>query len=154
HFDDTFAVTNELRTRGTEHLLAAAGAVGVRRFVAQSYTGWANSREGAPVKTEDDPLDPNPPAAMRRTLDGIRRVEQLTTEAALEGVALRYGNFYGPGASDELAELVRARKLPLVGDGAGIWPWCHVDDAASATVAAAEGRALGVFNVVDDDPAP
>ncbi len=153
-FDQTFAATNELRTRGTEHLLAAADAIGVRRFVAQSYTGWPNAREGGPVKREEDPLDPRPPAAMRRTLGAIRRLEQLVTTARLEGLALRYGSFYGPGASDELVQLVRARKLPLVGGGTGIWSWVHVDDAAAATVAAVEGRATGIVNVVDDDPAP
>jgi nucleoside-diphosphate-sugar epimerase len=153
-FDESFAVTNELRTRGTEHLLAAADAVGVRRFVAQSYTGWPNAREGGPVKTEEDPLDAHPPAAMRKTLEAIRRLEALVTAARLEGVVLRYGSFYGPGASDELVQLVRARRLPLVGGGTGIWSWLHIDDAAGATVVAVEGRATGVFNVVDDDPAP
>jgi len=153
-FDRTFATTNELRTRGTEHLLAAGQAAGARRFVAQSYTGWPNIREGGPVKTEEDPFDPEPPAQMRESLDAIRRLEHLVAAAPLEGVVLRYGSFYGPGAWDELVALVRSRKLPLVGDGAGVWSWLHVDDAAAATVAAVEGRATGVFNVVDDDPAP
>ncbi len=154
HFDDTFAVTNELRTRGSEHLLAAAGAVGVRRFVAQGYTGWPYAREGGPVKTEEDPLDPNPPATMRRSLEALRRQEELIAAASLEGLVLRYGSFYGPGASDELVELVRSRKLPLVGDGAGVWSWIHVADAAAATVAAVEGNVTGVLNVCDDEPAP
>jgi nucleoside-diphosphate-sugar epimerase len=155
HFDDAFAVTNELRTRGTEHLLAAAEAVGVRRFVAQGYTGWPYARDGGRLKTEDDPFDPRPPAAMRRTLDALRRQEELVAAAPLDGVVLRYGSFYGPGASDELVELVRRRKLPLVGDGAGIWSWIHVDDAAAATVAAVEGgETTGALNVCDDEPAP
>lgn len=155
HFDDTFAVTNELRTRGTANLLAAAHAVGVRRFVAQGYTGWPYPRTGGPVKTEEDPFDPTPPApAMRRTLDALIRQEELVASAPLDGVVLRYGSFYGPGASDELVELVRGRKLPLVGDGAGVWSWTHVVDAASATVAAIEGTPTGVFNVCDDEPAP
>jgi nucleoside-diphosphate-sugar epimerase len=155
HFDDTFAVTNKLRTRGTEHLLTAADAVGVRRFVAQGYTGWPYPRDGGPVKTEDDPFDPDPPApAMRRTLDALIRQEELVRSAPLDGVVLRYGSFYGPGASDELVEMVRRRKVPLVGDGAGVWSWIPVDDAAAATVAAAEGSATGVFNVCDDEPAP
>ncbi|HZO50150.1 MAG TPA: NAD(P)-dependent oxidoreductase [Gaiellaceae bacterium] len=153
HFDDSFAVTNELRTRGTEHLLAAAEAVGVRRFVAQGYTGWTNAREGGAVKTEEDSLDVAPPRAMRRTLEALRRQEDLLARAPLETVALRYGSFYGPGASDELVELVRKRKLPLVGEGSGVWSWIHIDDAAAATVAAVEANATGVFNVVDDEPA-
>jgi nucleoside-diphosphate-sugar epimerase len=153
HFDDSFAVTNELRTRGTEHLLAAAVAVGVRRFVAQGYTGWTNAREGGAVKTEEDPLDPEPPRAMRRTLDALRQQEELLARAPLETVVLRYGSFYGPGASDELVELVRKRKLPLVGDGSGVWSWIHIDDAAAATVAAIETSVTGVFHVVDDEPA-
>src|SRR5262249_10866599 len=106
------------------------------------------------VKTEEDPLDPEPPAAMRGTLDAIRRLERLVTAAPLEGVVLRYGSFYGPRASDELVELVRRRKLPLVGDGAGVWSWGHVEDAAAATVSAVESRVTGVCNVVDDEPAP
>jgi len=153
HFDQAFAVTNELRTRGTEHLLAAAHAAGARRIVAQSYGGWPSAREGGPVKTEDDPLDPSPPASMRRTLEGLRRLEQLVATAPLEGVSLRYGSFYGPGATDELVALVRRRKLPIVGDGAGVWSWIHIRDAAAATVAAVESRPTGVFNVVDDEPA-
>jgi nucleoside-diphosphate-sugar epimerase len=155
HFDEAFAVTNELRTRGTEHLLAAADAVGVRRFLAQSYTGWPYPRTGGPVKSEEEPFDRNPPApAMRRTLEALIRQEELVAASSREGVILRYGSFYGPGASNELVELVRARKLPLVGGGTGIWSWIHVDDAASATVAAVEGEAIGVFNVCDDEPAP
>jgi nucleoside-diphosphate-sugar epimerase len=154
HFDDGFAVTNELRTRGTEHLLAAADATGVRRFVGQSYTGWPNIRDGGSVKTEEDPFDPAPPAAQAKTLTAILEGERLVPAAGLEGVMLRYGSFYGPGASEPLVELVRARKLPLVGAGSGVWSWIHIDDAAAATVAAVEGRAEGVFNVVDDDPAP
>jgi nucleoside-diphosphate-sugar epimerase len=154
HFDRAFAVTNELRTRGTDNLLAAAEAVGVRRFVAQSFTGWPNVREGGPVKTEDDPLDPDPPAAQTETLRGIRYVEDAVRNARLEGVALRYGGFYGPGASDAFVDLVRKRKLPVVGGGTGIWSWVHIDDAAAATVAAVEGGPAGVYNVVDDEPAP
>ncbi len=154
HFDDTFAVTNELRTRGTEHLLAAADAVGVRRFIAQGYTGWPYARSGGPVKTEEDPFDPQAPApAMQLSLDALIRQEELVRAAPLQGVVLRYGSFYGPGASEPLVELVRARKLPLVGDGAGVWSWIHVDDAAAATVAAIESDVTGVFNVCDDEPA-
>jgi nucleoside-diphosphate-sugar epimerase len=155
HFDESFAATNELRTRGTEHLLAAADAVRVCRFVAQGYTGWPYAREGGPVKTEADPFDTQAPAAaMQRTLHALLRQEELVTRTQLDGVVLRYGSFYGPGASDVLVELVRARKVPLIGDGAGVWSWIHIDDAAAATVAAIEGGATGVFNVVDDEPAP
>jgi 2-alkyl-3-oxoalkanoate reductase len=154
HFDDTFAVTNELRTTGTGNLLAAAEAVGVRRFVAQSFTGWPNAREGGAVKTEADPLDSDPPRNQARTLAAIRRLEVSVLNATLEGIVLRYGSLYGPGASEELVELVRRRKLPIVGGGGGVWSWIHIDDAASATVAAVERGKRGRFNVVDDEPAP
>jgi len=154
HFDETFAVTNDLRTRGTDHLLAAAEAVGVRRFVAQSFTGWPNARTGGGPATEDEPLDADPPAAQAKSLAAILRLEESVVGAPLDGIALRYGAFYGPGASDELVEYVRRRKLPVVGSGAGVWSWIHIADAAAATVAAAERGGRGVFNVVDDDPAP
>jgi 2-alkyl-3-oxoalkanoate reductase len=152
-FDRWFALTNELRTRGTEHLLAAAQAGGVTRFIAQGYTGWSNIRTGGPVKTEDDPLDPNPAKNQRAALAAIRFLERTVTEAPLEGIVLRYGNFYGPGASKALVEMIRKRKLPIVGDGAGIWSWTHLDDAAAATVAALERGRRGVYNIVDDEPA-
>jgi nucleoside-diphosphate-sugar epimerase len=154
-FDRDFAVTNELRTAGTDHLLAAAAAAaGVRRFVAQSYTGWDNIREGGPVKTEEDPLDPSPPAAQRQTLAAIRHLERAVLGAApMEGIVLRYGSFYGPGASDAFAVLIRKRKVPVIGDGAGIWSFLHISDAAAAAVAALEHGTPGVYNVVDDEPA-
>jgi nucleoside-diphosphate-sugar epimerase len=151
-FDDWFAVTNELRTRGTEHLIAAARAAGVKRVVAQSYTGWTNLRSGSPVKTELDPLDPNPARAQRRSLAAIRDLEKAV-RGMPEGIALRYGNLYGPGASESLVQLVRARRLPIIGDGSGVWSWIHLHDAATATVAALEHGAPGVYNVVDDEPA-
>jgi 2-alkyl-3-oxoalkanoate reductase len=154
HFDDTFAVTNELRTTGTDHLLAATEAVGVRRFAAQSFTGWTNAREGSGLKAEADPLDPHPPKNQTKTLAAIRRLEVSVLNAQLEGIVLRYGSFYGPGASEELVELVRRRKLPIVGGGGGVWSWIHLDDAASATVAALERGRRGRFNIVDDEPAP
>jgi nucleoside-diphosphate-sugar epimerase len=151
-FDRTFAVTNELRTVGTDNLLAAARAAGVRRFVAQSFTGWPNERTGGPIKTEDDPLDPNPPKWQQQSLAAINYVEQSVLAAPVEGVVLRYGMFYGPDASDEMIDLVRKRRMPIVGDGGGIWSMIHIDDAASATVAAvAAGQ--GIYNIVDDDPA-
>jgi len=154
HFDKWFAVTNQLRTQGTEHLLNAAKATGVRRFIAQSYTGWNNIREGGPVKTEVDPFDPKPAKAQSESLAAMRFVEHAVLEAAPEGIVVRYGNFYGPGASAGLVELVRKRRLPIVGDGAGVWSWLHLDDAAAATVAALERGRRGVYNIVDDDPAP
>jgi len=154
NFDRGFATTNELRTRGTDHLLTAAQAAGVRRFVVQSYTGWPNAREGGPVKTEQDPLDPRPPKAQSETLAAIRYMEEAVLDAPVEGMILRYGSFYGPGASDPLVELIRKRKFPIVGGGEGVWSWIHIDDAAAATVAAVERGSPGIYNIVDDDPAP
>jgi nucleoside-diphosphate-sugar epimerase len=153
HFDRWFATTNELRTRGTEHLLAAAQAARVERFIAQSYTNWTNIRDGGGIKTEDDPFDPNPPKQQSETLAAIRFLEQAVLAAPLQGIILRYGNFYGPGASESLVELVKKRKMPLVGDGGGVWSWIHLDDAAAAAVAAVERGKRGVYNIVDDEPA-
>jgi nucleoside-diphosphate-sugar epimerase len=153
-FDKWFHTTNELRTAGTKHLLAAADAAGVRKFVAQSYTGWTNPRVGGPVKTENDPLDHDPARWQRETIEAIRFVESVVPTAQLEGIVLRYGNFYGPGASDELVSLVKKRKMPMIGNGAGIWSWIHLDDAAAATVAAVERGNAGIYNIVDDEPAP
>ena len=158
HFDRDFALTNRLRTEGTNHLLSAGQAVGVQRFVAQSYFG-AYARTGAAVKSEEDPFDPSPAREMRETLAAIRYVEEAVLDARwTEGVVLRYGAFYGPGTSiapgGEQAEMVRKRKFPLVGDGGGVWSFIHVADAATATVAAVEHGKRGVYNVVDDDPAP
>jgi nucleoside-diphosphate-sugar epimerase len=153
HFDRTFAVTNRLRTAGTDNLLAAARASGVRRFVAQSYTGWPNERTGGSVKTETDPLDTTPPKEQRESMAAIRHLERAVVEAPLEGVVLRYGTLYGPGASDEMVALVRKRSMPIAGDGGGIWSMLHIDDAAGAAVAALE-RGQGIYNVADDEPAP
>jgi nucleoside-diphosphate-sugar epimerase len=157
--DEEFALTNRLRTEGTNHLLSAAHAVGARRFVAQSYAGWPSARVGGPVKTEDDPLDPSPVESMRRTHDAIRHLESAVVGAeGLEGLVLRYGGFYGPGTSiDEEgahADLIRRRRFPIVGSGAGVWSFVHIDDAAAATVAAVERGPAGIYNIVDDDPAP
>jgi nucleoside-diphosphate-sugar epimerase len=156
HFDREFARTNELRTRGTDHLLAAADAVGVQRFLAQSFTGWPNERRGGPVKTEDDPLEPDPPG-QRESLEAIRYLEQAVLNAApIVGIVLRYGTFYGPGTgfAEEFPALIRKRKLPLVGGGGAVWSFVHIDDAAAATVIAIERGAPGIYNIVDDDPAP
>jgi 2-alkyl-3-oxoalkanoate reductase len=153
-FDRVFAATNRLRTEGTDHLLAAAAAAGARRFVAQSYTGWTNIRSGTPVKSEEDPLDLDPPAWQQETLAAISRLERTVLAAApMHPVVLRYGSFYGPGASDDLVSLVRKRRVPIIGDGAGIWSFLHIHDAAAATVAALGHGGPGVYNVVDDEPA-
>jgi len=160
HFDRDFAQTNRLRTEATDHLLSAGQAVGVRRFVAQGIAGYgAYARTGGPVKSEEDPLDPAPAQEMRETLAAIRHLEEVVLGARwTEGIVLRYGAFYGPGTSmapgAEQVELVRRRKFPLVGDGGGVWSFIHVADAAEATVAAVERGNRGVYNIVDDDPAP
>jgi 2-alkyl-3-oxoalkanoate reductase len=153
HFDRWFATTNQLRTAGTQHLLAAANAAGVGRFVAQSYTGWANIRDGGRIKSEEDPLDPHPAKAQTQAMAAIKFLEQAVTTAPQDGVVLRYGNFYGPGASEAIVELVRKRQMPIIGDGGGVWSWLHLDDAAAATVAAIERGDRGVYNIVDDEPA-
>ena len=150
-FDRTFGPTSLLRTAGLDHLLAAAAAQGVPRFIAQSYAGWPNARTGGPVKTEDDPLDSDPPPAMRAALDAIRYLEDKVTAAG--GLALRYGALYGPGSSAIFAGMLRRRQVPIIGSGAGIWSFLHVTDAAAATVAAVSTGAPGVYNIVDDEPA-
>lgn len=154
NFDKWFATTNRLRTAGTEHLLAAAQAAGVGKFVAQSYTGWSNIREDGPVKTEDDPYDPHPAKNQVQSIAGLQFLDREVPAAPLEGIVLRYGNFYGPGGSESLVEMIRKRRLPIIGSGAGVWSWLHLDDAAAATVAAVEHGRRGVYNVVDDEPAP
>jgi 2-alkyl-3-oxoalkanoate reductase len=161
HPDRYFEVTNRLRTEGTDHLLAAGRAVSARRFVAQSFAGWPFARTGGAVKSEDDPLDPDPPNGIRATHAAIRYLEDAVTSADwAEGIVLRYGGFYGPGtsvSSDPEAEItvgVRKRKFPIVGDGGGVWSFIHIADAASATAAAIERGRPGIYNVVDDEPAP
>lgn len=151
HMDRFFALTNRLRTEGTDHLLAAAEATGVGHVVAQGHASWNGIREGGWVKTEEDPLDPGP-TSMRKGMEAMRHVEDVVVKAG--GAVLRYGGFYGPGATDDIVELVRRRQFPLVGRGTGYSSWVHLDDAASATVLAVEQQAKGVFNIVDDEPAP
>jgi nucleoside-diphosphate-sugar epimerase len=153
HFDRWFATTNRLRTEGTAILLDAAAANGSTRFIAQSYTNWTNKRSGSLVKTEDDPLDSRPAPAQASTLAAIKLLEETVTAAPMPGLILRYGNLYGPGASDDLVETVRANKFPIVGNGRGICSWIHVDDATAATVAALERGDRGVYNIVDNEPA-
>jgi 2-alkyl-3-oxoalkanoate reductase len=151
HFDRSFAQTNRLRTEGTDALLAAAREAGVHRFVAQSYASARYERAGGPVKTEDDPLDPTPVTAMRETFAALRHLDEAVTAAG--GIALRYGVFYG-AANDGLVEPVRKRQFPIVGDGGGVSSFIHLDDAAAATVLALEHDGAGIYNVVDDQPAP
>jgi nucleoside-diphosphate-sugar epimerase len=156
--DDELAATNRLRTEGTDYLLEAARAAGARRVIAQSYGLWSYGGGDEHLKTEEDPLDPNPPATKSRTLAAIRHVESAVSGAdGIDGLVLRYGFFYGPGTgiadTGPLVDLVRNRKWPIVGDGAGVWSFVHIDDAAAATVAAIERGAPGVYNVADDEPA-
>jgi 2-alkyl-3-oxoalkanoate reductase len=154
-FDQDFALTNRLRTEGLDHLLAAAKATGVRKVIAQSYVGWNNRRDGGPVKTEADGLDPNPAAAQRRSLAAIEYLERTLLDCqGMETVALRYGFLYGPGSSEAVAGPIRKRRIPLVRNADGIWSWTHVDDAAAAAVAALVRGDHAVYNIVDDDPAP
>jgi nucleoside-diphosphate-sugar epimerase len=157
--DEAFATTNRLRTQVTDTLLAAGRRVGTRRFIAQSFCGWPFARMGGPVKTEEAPLDPHPPAAFSRTLAAIRYLEDAVRQAeGLEALALRYGFFYGPGTSisrsGSVVELVRRRRLPVVGNGKGVWSFLHIEDAARATMAAITRGAPDIYNVVDDEPAP
>lgn len=158
-FDAEFAATNRLRTQGTDHLLAGAKAAGVTRFIAQSFGNWNYERTGSGPKTEQDPLDPDPPANQRRSLEAIRYLEAAVMGVeGLEGIALRYGNFYGPGTGfaldGDLVALVRKRRLPIVGNGAGVWSFTHMDDVATATIAAIERGGPGIYNIADDEPAP
>jgi nucleoside-diphosphate-sugar epimerase len=157
-FDEQFAPTNRLRTDGTANLLAAARAAGTRIFVAQSYAGWPCERTGSRIKTEDDPFDPNPPITMSKSLAAIRALEEMVGKASrVAGIVLRYGSFYGPGTSlsrdGEIVNLIRSRRLPLVGNGGGVWSFVHIDDAVQATKIAMARRIPGIFNIVDDEPA-
>jgi 2-alkyl-3-oxoalkanoate reductase len=154
-------MTNRLRSEGTDHLLAAARAVGARRFVAQSFAAFRWAHTGGPVLTEADPLDPDPPAALRAPITGLLHVERAVASIEWgEGLVLRYGGFYGPGTSVSrtpdavFAEAVRKRRFPIIGDGNGVWSHIYIEDAAAATAAAVERGAPGIYNVVDDDPAP
>jgi nucleoside-diphosphate-sugar epimerase len=159
HFERSFAATDRLRVEGTDNLLAAARASGVRRFVAQSNGAFTYARTGESVKNEQDPLDRSPVRQMAPMIAAIQYLEKAVLGAAwTEGIVLRYGAFYGPGTSlapgSEQFETIRERKFPIVGDGGGVWSFVHIADAAEATVAAVENRVRGVYNIVDDDPAP
>jgi len=157
-FDQEFALTNRFRTEVTDTLLAAARTIGTRRFIAQSYCGWPYARKGGPVKTEEDPLDPKPPESFTKTLAAIRSLEdKLRGTTFLEGIALRYGNFYGPGTAigkgGVILKMIKKRRFPIIGGGGGIWSFIHVMDAARATIAAISRGAAGAYNIADDEPA-
>ena len=159
NLDEAFADTNRLRTEGTDNLLAAAQAAGAEEFVAQSFAGWPYAKEGSLVKDEEAPLDPSPPANAEQSMAAIRHLEKAVAGAeALAGIVLRYGGFYGPGTSlfegGEHVAAIRKRAFPLVGSSAGMWSFVHIDDAAAATLAAIERGSRGIYNVVDDEPAP
>jgi nucleoside-diphosphate-sugar epimerase len=160
HFDRVFAATNRLRTEGTDNLLSAGKAAGITRFVAQS-NAVVYARTGGPIKVEGDPVDDDPPAAMSQTVAAGLYLEAAVTAAPwTEGLALRYGGFYGPGTSvaldppSSMIEMVRKRRFPIIGQGNGIWSFIHIVDAATATLAAVEGGPAGIYNIVDDEPAP
>jgi nucleoside-diphosphate-sugar epimerase len=147
-----------LRTEGLNNLMAAAKQAGTRRLLAQSFCGWPYAREGGPVKSEDDPLDPAPPREVSRTLAAIRYLEHAVTAASeLDGVVLRYGAFYGDNTGlfdGPLLDQLRRRRVPLIGDANGWWSFLHIDDAAAATAVAIERASPGIYNIVDDEPAP
>ena len=157
-FDQEFALTNRFRTEVTDTLLAAARTIGTRRFIAQSYCGWPYAKKGGPVKTEEDPLDPKPPESFTKTMAAIRYLEDKVRSVTwMEAIALRYGNFYGPGNAigkgGTLYKMVKKRQFPIIGGGGGIWSFIHTNDAASATVAAISHGAPGIYNIVDNEPA-
>ena len=159
NFDDGFAVTNRLRTEGTDNLLSGAHEAGTSLFLAQSYGGWTFAPDGPPLKTESSPFITNPPVKQRRSLEAIEHVEQTVANAqGLVGTVLRYGNFYGPGTGfardGDLTIAIRKRQLPVIGSGAGVWSFIHSSDAATAVLAAMQARKPGVFNIADDEPAP
>jgi nucleoside-diphosphate-sugar epimerase len=159
HFAEAFAETNRLRTETTDRLVEAAVETGARRFIAQSFTGWPNEQSGSPVKTEEDPLLSNPTGPVKETVEAILHLEDVTTgTSGIEGLALRYGGFYGPGQAfgkgGAMLEAVVKGRMPIVGGGTGIWSLIHIDDAATATALAVDRGAPGVYNIVDDEPAP
>jgi 2-alkyl-3-oxoalkanoate reductase len=157
-FSRTFAATNRLRTEGLNNLLAAAKQAGTPRIVVQSFCGWPYAREGGPVKSEDDPLDPTPPRELRQAFEAISFLERVaTTSSGIDGIVLRYGAFYGPGTGlfdGPMIDQLRKRRVPLIGDANGWWSFLHVDDAAAATAIAVERGAPGIYNIADDEPAP
>ena len=158
-FAETFAETNRLRTETTDVMIEAAVDAGARRFIAQSFAGWPNVQSGGPVKTEEDPLNTDPPKQVRDTVGAILHLEAVTTGTpGIDGLALRYGGFYGPGNAlgkgGAMLEAVVRRQMPVVGGGGGIWSFTHIEDAAQATALAVDRGAPGIYNIVDDEPAP
>jgi 2-alkyl-3-oxoalkanoate reductase len=158
NFDTEFAVTNRLRTEGTDNLVAAARTAGAGTFIAQSYAGWTYEPDGQGPKTESSPFVVNPPAKQRQSLEAIRHLERSVTDASgCIGVVLRYANFYGPGTGfgpdGDIVKAVRKRQLPIVGNGAGVWSFIHIDDAATAVIAAMRAKKAGIYNIADDEPA-
>ena len=158
-FDEEFALTNRFRTEVTDTLISAARLVGTRRFIAQSFCGWPFAREGSPIKIEEDSLDSDPPTGFRKTLQAIKHLEKAVKSVTdFEALALRYGIFYGPGTGfskdGPIAELLRKHKMPIVGNGNGVWSFIHINDAVSATVNAISQGKPGIYNIVDDEPVP
>jgi nucleoside-diphosphate-sugar epimerase len=159
HIEREFEMTNRLRTEGTRNLATAAVRAGVERFIAQSFAGWPYARRGITLKTEEDDLDPTPPPQMKTTLDAIETLEHtVLREQGFTGIILRYGPFYGPHSSiakdGAMVDEIRKRKVPVVGQGTGVWSFIHLHDAATATLAALNHAQRGIYNIVDDDPAP
>ncbi|HEY7631585.1 MAG TPA: NAD(P)-dependent oxidoreductase [Thermoleophilaceae bacterium] len=160
NLDKSFALTNRIRSEGTDNLLEAARAAGARRFIAQSFGGWPNEKKGSMIKTEEDPLDPDPLPGTREGMAALKHLERVVSLADdIEGIVLRYGGFYGPGtglAQDggNFTQAVRKRQFPIVGEGTGVWSFLQIEDAAAATALAVERGAPGIYNIVDDDPAP
>ena len=158
-FAETFTETNRLRTETTDVMIEAAVDAGARRFIAQSFAGWPNEQSGGPIKTEEDPLNTDPPKQVRETLGAILHLEAVTTgTAGIDGLALRYGGFYGPGNAlgkgGAMLDAVANRQMPVVGGGGGIWSFIHIEDAAQATALAVDRGSPGIYNIVDDEPAP
>jgi nucleoside-diphosphate-sugar epimerase len=158
-YEREFVLTNRLRTEGTDNLIAAAIQSGVRRFISQSFAPVVYARQGSSVKTEDDPMESDPPPALRESIKSIKHLESATLAIrGIQGIVLRYGAFYGPGTAfgegGSGLEDLRQRKIPVVGNGSGVWSFIHIDDAAEATLAAVERGNPGIYNIVDDDPAP
>jgi 2-alkyl-3-oxoalkanoate reductase len=152
-----YAANNRVRREGTSNLLSAARGAGVRRFLIQGAAYWYAPTGGA-VKTEEAPLYLDAPAPIGPAVKTIKEVEEAVLSAdGIEGVVLRYGMFYGPGTwyakEGDVGRQIRKRRYPMIGHGEGTFSFIHIDDAASATVAALERARPGVYNVVDDEPA-
>jgi nucleoside-diphosphate-sugar epimerase len=154
---DLYDATNRIRREGTRNLLEAARSAGTRRFVCQSIAFAYAPGPRPEVKDEEAPLIVDAPPPFAEGMRVIAEMERAVLDAELDGLVLRYGWFYGPGTyygeGGSMAADVRKRRFPVVGSGAGLFSFIHVDDAADATVAAVGRGAPGLYNVVDDDPA-